>query len=135
MVGGTAYSISSGKTMVGATAYDITFSTSTEVSVTITGTGSGSTANGTNVVIDGTKHYAAASGIVVYTGDVIQFNVFGLNVAKPGTVTINGKTVLAVTSSSLGTYTWTVPSGISAVLIALSYDATWVSGTITVTTS
>ena len=100
------------------------------VAVTITGTGDSTFAY---AVVNGSKYSSPASGKSVTTGDVITFGVAGFGSSALGTVTINGTVVLSNGSETAQTYAWTVPAGVTAVTIALSYNAVY--GTITVTTS
>ena len=99
------------------------------VTVTITGTGDSRFCYAT---INGTKHYSAGT-YEVNAGDTITFGVYGKSPRDPGTVTIDGTQVLKVTSGSVKTYDWTVPSGIATIEIAMSYKSYY--STIKVTTS
>jgi hypothetical protein len=101
------------------------------VAVTITGTGNSSNCY---VTIGGTK-YSAAANTTVNAGDTITFLVKGRNSSYAGKVTIDGATVLSVTSNTTSTYNWVVPDGLQSVSIFLSYSSSfYVYGTITVTT-
>ena len=99
----------------------------TTIAVTITGTGG---SNSCYATINGTKQYSAGTH-EVNAGDTITFGVYG-NVRNPGYVEIDGANVL-ITRSGLKTYDWIVPSGISAIEIAMAYSNN--QGTITVTTA
>ena len=101
----------------------------TTVAVTITGLGNSSSCYAT---INGTKQYEAGTH-EVKAGDTITFGVFGINSSVYGSVTIDGTEVLRVTSTTMETYDWTVPSGISTIEIAMTYKAYY--SAITVTTS
>ena len=70
----------------------------------------------------------------VNTGDTITFGVYGSS-NKAGSVTIDGTEVLRVTGTTVRTYDWTVPSGISTIEIAMKYSPGYQKGTITVTTA
>ena len=88
--------------------------------------------------INGTKQYLA--GIHdVNVGDRIVFTVRGTSSNYYGSVTIDGTEVLRVTTgSSMKSYYWTVPSGISIIEIQMSYNDSPSSrkyGKITVTTA
>lgn len=100
--------------------------------VTITGTGSSVYCY---AQINGTKYTSAESGIEVMPGDTITFcacQFYG----QYGTVTINGSVVYTAPQQSAGTYTWTVPDGISSINIVLSrYAAYYNASTVTVTTT
>lgn len=104
------------------------------IAVTITGSGNSSYCYAT---INGTKYTAAATDIEVQKGDAITFGVYGRSTTYKGTVTIDGTVVLSVTSMSTKTYEWTVPGGVKAISITMSYTSTSSRrcGTITVTTS
>ena len=102
----------------------------TPIAVTITGAGDVSLCYAT---INGTKQYSAGTH-EVNAGDTITFCVLGSYTWSYGSVTIDGTEVLRVTNNSTQTYDWTVPSGISTIKIALTYE-TWVCGAITVTTA
>lgn len=87
-------------------------------------------------IINGTKQYSAGTH-EVNTGDTITFGVIGKG-NSIGYVTIDGTQVLSVDSGSTETYDWTVPSGISAIEIAMkinSSSSVIVNGRITVTTA
>lgn len=110
------------------------------VAVEITGEGSiynNEVENG--VTIHGDTYTAAAAGISVQPGDTITFSVWGYtgNTDIIGTVTIDGATVLSVTSRAVETYEWTVPEGIAAIAINLATHMSpyGYSGHITVTTA
>lgn len=85
------------------------------IAVTITGSGNSASCYAT---INGTKQYEAGTH-EVNTGDTITFGVIGANSSNPGWVTIDGTEVLRVTDRTTQTYDWTVPSGISAIEIAM----------------
>lgn len=107
----------------------------TPVSVTITGTGNSASCYAT---INGTKQYKAGT-YEVYAGDTITFGVYGSAGQRSGWVVIDGTEVLRAAAAKTETYDWTVPSGISAIEIAMSIKITIpghpVIGTITVTTA
>ena len=98
----------------------------TSVAVTITGAGNASHCYAT---INGTKYYAAASGLNVNSGEKITFYVD----VDGGSITIDGEQITDASGGLGGEYTWTVPSGITTITIALTSD-NW-SQSITVTTS
>lgn len=100
------------------------------VTVTIIGTGHSTYCF---AIINGTKRYSPETH-EVNAEDTITFGVRGRSSASPGTVTIDGRKVLRVTSNSTRTYDWTVPNGISTVEIAMVYESRS-KGTITVTTA
>ena len=103
---------------------------STTIAVTITGSGNSRYCYAT---INGTKQYEAGTH-EVNVGDTITFGVYGYNTSTAGWVKIDGTEVLRVTNSSLKTYDWTVPWGISAIEIRMS-SKTHDYGRITVTTA
>lgn len=107
---------------------------SNKVLVTITGSGNSSYCYAT---INGTTYTAAATDIEVQKGDAITFGVYGRSITYKGKVTIDGTAVLSVTSMETKTYEWTVPGGVKAISITMSYTSTINRrcGTITVTTS
>ena len=86
----------------------------TPVAVTITGSG---TPSGCYATINGTKQYIPGT-YEVYTGDTITFGVYGISKIN-GSVTIDGTEVLIVSDGKTQTYDWTVPSGVSAIEIAM----------------
>ena len=96
------------------------------VDVTITGAGN---VNYCYAIINGTKYYAAASGLNVNSGEKITFYVD----IDGGPITIDGEQITDASGGLGGEYTWTVPSGITTITIALTSD-NW-STSITVTTS
>ena len=96
------------------------------IAVTITGSGSATNCYAT---INGTKYYAAASGLNVNSGEKITFYVD----IDGGSITIDGERITDASGGLGGEYTWTVPSGITTITIALTSD-NW-SQSITVTTS
>ena len=98
----------------------------TPIAVTITGSGSSSYCY---ALINGTKYYAAASGLNVYSGEKITFYVD----FDAGSITIDGEQITDASGGLGGEYTWTVPSGITTITIALTSN-NW-SKSITVTTS
>lgn len=98
------------------------------VTVTITGSGNSGSCYAT---INGTKQYSAGTH-EVNAGDTITFGVAG-SISELGWVEIDGTQVLKVLSA-LQTYDWIVPSGISAIEIAMTYES-WSFGRITVTTA
>ena len=103
------------------------------IAVTITGTGDTTYCNAT---INGTKYYGAGS-CEVMPGDKITFGVYGRSTSYTGKVTIDGTDVLSVTNQTTQTYEWTVPDGISAIAITMTYTAlSWHrNGKITVATT
>lgn len=82
------------------------------VLVTITGSGS---SKSSYVTISGTTYTEATSGIEIMEGDEILLAVGGRN----ATVTIDGTTVLTSTSSTVETYSYTVPAKVSSIAIQL----------------
>ena len=86
----------------------------TPVAVTITGSG---TPSGCYATINGTKQYSAGTH-EVNAGDTITFGVYGSSKIN-GSVTIDGTEVLIVSDGKTQTYDWTVPSGVSAIEIAM----------------
>lgn len=100
------------------------------ITVTITGTGNSRLCYAT---INGVNQYQAGTH-EVNTGDTITFGVFG-GIKASGTITIDGTQVLEVRDNSTKTYDWTVPSGISTVEIAMTYNSKNMQGIITVTTA
>ena len=103
----------------------------TPITVTITGSGHSTRCY---AIINGTKRYSAGTH-EVNAGDTITFGVSG-NASFPGLVTIDGTQVLKVPSSSVQTYGWTVPSGISTIKIVMYYNLQFSpDGRITVTTA
>lgn len=100
------------------------------IAVTITGLGN---SRNCYAIINGTKQYEAGTH-EINTGDTITFGVTGKR-NSIGYVTIDGTQVLSVKSDSTKTYDWTVPNGISTVEIAMEYNSSSKSGTITVTTA
>ena len=98
----------------------------TPIVVTITGAGNASYCYAT---INGTKYYEAASGLNVNSGEKITFYVD----IDGGSITIDGEQITDASGGLGGEYTWTVPSGITTITIALTSD-NW-STSITVTTS
>ena len=84
-------------------------------------------------IINGTKRYSIGT-FEVHVGDTITFGVYGYNTSTAGWVKIDGTEVLRVTNSSLKTYDWTVPCGISTIEIRMS-SQTHDYGRITVTTA
>lgn len=99
----------------------------TSVSVTITGSGDSSYCYTT---INGTKYYSAAF-LNVNSGEKITFYVD----IDAGSITIDGEQITDASGGLGGEYTWTVPSGITTITIALT-STTWpLSNSITVTTS
>ena len=101
------------------------------LSVVVTITGSGNSAS-CYATINGTKQYSAGTH-EVNAGDTITFGVSGGS-SNPGWVKIDGTEVFRVTSSKTETYDWTVPSGISTIEIAMTYQS-FSHGRITVTTA
>ena len=97
----------------------------TPVSVTITGTGDSLYCY---AIINGTKYYAATSGLNVNSGEKITFYVD----VDEGSITIDGEKIKDASGGLGGEYTWTVPSGITTITIALNSDGV---ASITVTTS
>lgn len=88
-------------------------------------------------IVDGTTYFTdttSSSDIVVYSGDVITFGVYGYRTSYPGSVTIDGVKVLTTTGTGIATYEWTVPGGISAITVDFSIG-TRNNGIITVTTA
>ena len=110
----------------------IVIPTPTPIAVTITGKGN---SNYCYATINGTKQYAAGS-FEVYAGDTITFGV-RRNPPGYGWVKIDGTQVLEALSGSTETYDWIVPSGISAIEIAMEHKRMGTSrtSTITVTTA
>ena len=102
----------------------------TTIAVTITGSGDSSRCY---AIINGTKRYSAGTH-EVYAGDTITFGVVGKGFPNYGWVEIDGTQVLQATNSSLKTYDWTVPNGISTVEIVMTYK-TKDYGRIAVTTA
>ena len=102
----------------------------TPIAVTITSSGN---VTKCYAIINGTKRYSIGT-FEVYVGDTITFGVYGYNTSTAGWVKIDGTEVLRVTNSSLKTYDWTVPWGISAIEIRMS-SKTHDYGRITVTTA
>ena len=102
------------------------------ITIAVTITGSGSSRN-CYATINGTKQHNAGTH-EVNAGDTITFGVSGSR-GKHGLVTIDGTQVLEVSGSSTKTYDWTMPNGISTVEIAMEYNSSSKSGTITVTTA
>lgn len=102
------------------------------ITVEITGSGSSQYCY---VTINGKKYTTASSGIEVCAGDVVTFSIYAD--MYTGTVTIDGKTVLANAGDAVvERYSWTVPEGITSIVIALSVDNVYKNnGYITVTTS
>ena len=88
----------------------------TPIVVTITGSGNSSNCY---AIINGTNQYSAGTH-EVNAGDTITFGVFGSQ-SHSGYVIIDGVKVLRATNSSLKTYDWIVPDGISTVEIAMTY--------------
>lgn len=85
------------------------------VAVTITGSGN---SDSCYAIINGTKQYSAGAH-EVNAGDTITFGVIGGSSSAYGFVKIDGTEVLRVTDKTTKTYDWTVPSGISAIEIAM----------------
>ena len=98
----------------------------TPASVTITGTGDSLYCY---AIVNGTKYYAAASGLNVNSGEKITFYVD----IDGGSITIDGERITDASGGLGGEYTWTVPSGITTITIALTSNT--LSQSITVTTS
>ena len=98
------------------------------IAVTITGSGSSRNCYAT---INGTNQYRAG------THEVNAGDTFGVSGSRGehGLVTIDGTQVLKASGFSTKTYDWTVPNGISTVEIAMEYNSSSKSGTITVTTA
>lgn len=109
----------------------------TIVLVEITGAGNASTTSSCFVRIDGKKYSDATSDIKVSPGDVITFSVYGYNATYYGQVTIDGASVLKVTSFGVQTHDWTVPKDIKAITVDLAYtpNGSRSYGRITVTTA
>lgn len=135
LVNGTGYDIKAGRTLVGGTGYDVEFFNG--VAVTITGTGATTKCY---VIISGTT-YAEAASLEVEPGAVIQCFYRGQTVTMAGAtqtvgglVTVDG-TVKASSTTTSGTYNWTVPSGISAISITLEAHSIFNAGSVTITTS
>ena len=105
----------------------------TPIPVTITGSGNATYCYAT---IGGTSYYGAGT-YEVMAGDVITFGVYGRSTTYTGKVTIDGTDVLSVTNQTTQTYEWTVPDGVTAIAIAMSYTSSSYQrrGTITVTTT
>ena len=101
------------------------------LSIAVTITGSGNSGN-CYATINGTKQYSAGTH-EVNAGDTITFGVAG-SINELGWVEIDGTEVLLATDFAVKTYDWTVPSGISTIEIAMTYQ-TWSFGRITVTTA
>ena len=103
----------------------------TTIAVTITGSGDASYCYAT---INGTKQYSAGTH-EVNARDTITFGV-RRNTPGYGWVKIDGTQVLEA-SNALQTYDWIVPSGISAIEIAMEHKRSGTSrtSTITVTTA
>ena len=93
------------------------------IAVTITGSGNSTSCY---AIINGAKQYSAGTH-EVNSGDTITFGVLGW-------VKIDGTQVLETTGQSTETYDWTVPSGISAIEIAMELIP-FSHSTITVTTA
>ena len=101
------------------------------VAVTITGSGAVN-AGSCYATINGTKQYSAGTH-EVNAGDTIRFGVAG-SINEFGWVEIDGTKVLKVTGFAERTYDWIVPSGISTIEIAMTYQS-FSYGRITVTTA
>ncbi|MGM9619536.1 MAG: hypothetical protein ACI3W8_06890 [Oscillospiraceae bacterium] len=132
LVDGTGYDIKKGRTLVGGTGYDVVFSG--PCTVTVTGTGN---EVGCYVIVNGKKYYAAYSGDV-NSGDVITFGVYGAGGASVrGWVNVNGTEEFTQVQKGTGEYEWTVPNGINAISVVLTYtiDGGRAYGRITITTS
>lgn len=107
------------------------------VAVTITGTTLYVNKTYGSVTIAGTEYTSEASGIEVLAGDVISFYIKGNSLGN-GSLTIDGTKVASTSGSSTSTtYDWTVPDGITAIAVALSYKSNnyGAYSVITVTTS
>ena len=102
--------------------------------VTISGSGS---ATYCYASINGTKRTNSATYIPTWSGKTITFGVYGYSSTYYGEVAIDGSAVVTSTGKSTVTYAWTVPNGVTAITIKLSYTSTSSQrrGRITVTTT
>ena len=88
------------------------------IAVTITGSGDSTYCYAT---INGTKCYRPGT-YEVNTGDTITFGVYGRD-GYDGWVRLDGVEKLLVASSKKKIYAWTVPSDISTIKIAMTYNS------------
>lgn len=103
------------------------------VAVTITANTVGSSTGKVYATVNGTKYTAAASGIEVWPGDVIEFGIWRQNTGYSTSVTVDGDTLFSITSGLTATGNWTVPDGITEIAILIQGYAN--NSRITVTTS
>lgn len=102
----------------------------TTIVVTITGTGSSIYCY---AIINGTKQYSAGTH-EVNVGDTITFGVKGGS-DEASSLVINGTLVLIAPPSQNKTYDLTVPSGVSAIKISMSFSSGINGSQIIVTTA
>ena len=112
---------------------DVTTGESMASFATITGGGNATYCYAT---INGKKYSADQLEVAVNAGDEIIFGVYGYSATYYGELVIDGVQVLKVTDKTTTTYSWTVPSGVTFIIIDKVYTATSSkrNGRITVTT-
>lgn len=118
LVGGVAYTIKRGKTMKDGVAYEI--GGNTPIPVTITGTGSSIYCY---IIVDGTNYWSAGNAIEVKAGDIIKLCAGSSGITATASITIDGTSVWQGKNESY-TYEWTVPNGITSIVINLSFTMT-----------
>ena len=103
------------------------------IPLTITGTGNSSYCY---VIIGGTKRYGAGT-YEVSVGDKITFGVYGYSNQYYGSVEMGYTTLLKVTNQTTQTYDWSVPGGIKAINISMTFTSTSTrrNGRISITTT
>lgn len=116
------------------TADTIVYAQWTLLAATVTVTGSGNSSY-CYATINGTKVTSAGTYEVMH-GDTITFGIYGYSTSYYGNVTINGSQVLKVINQTTQTYKWTVPSGVKAISVSMTYTSATIrrNGRIVVTT-
>jgi hypothetical protein len=150
LVSGTGYKVQVGMSLVGGTGYKVKFSPLPLV--TITGVGLedhhevniGGTVEknyGGSWIVGGTTYISETSDIEVEPGSTICFTITSVQQMMVGgyvtvKVTIDGNVVCSAEDGKTEHYQWTVPEGITSILIELPKQRpTFMYNGITVTTS
>lgn len=123
-----------GRVMMPRRAGEMTVPVPKETGVTVEITGYGGMGYA-EAQVGAASYSAPASDLLVQPGDSITLSVRGNNTDYPGTVTINGKSYLHVTEAVYQAMLWTVPEGITSILISLDVGMPYYNGIITVTTN
>lgn len=102
---------------------EITVTTSNTIDTCAAITGSGS-ATYCYVNINGKKYSSNQKEVAVNAGGEIIFGVYGYSATYYGELVIDGVQVLKVTDKTTTTYSWTVPSDVTFIIIDKVYTAT-----------